>query len=221
MNRSSICVLASGGVESSALLYLSIRKYPKVFPLYVSHGFVWEEAEQYWLGRLLARLRKNSHAIQPLTVVRYPLAPVYGRHWSLSGKKVPSFHSPDQAVFLPGRNIVLLSLASAFCYVRRIPRIALGVLAGNPFPDSRPEFTATLERALQKGYGRKVRLETPFRRWHKGEVIRRAAGTPWELTFSCLRPRGKEPCGNCNKCAERAKAFSDLEPAVPRNRNGK
>lgn len=207
MPSSGICVLASGGVESSALLYLSAQKYSAVYPLYVSHGFLWEKAERYWLRRLLAKLRKEFKSIRPLTVVRYPLSPVYGEHWSLSGRKVPSYNSPDRAVFLPGRNVVLLSLASAFCYVRKIPRVALGVLAGNPFPDSRKAFTAALETAFREGYSRTIRIETPFRRWHKRDVIRKAAGAPWELTFSCLRPRGRGHCRNCNKCAERAKAL--------------
>jgi 7-cyano-7-deazaguanine synthase len=207
MPSSKICVLASGGVESSALLYLSAKKYSAVYPLYVSHGFLWEKAERYWLRRVLARLGKEFKSIRPLTVIRYPLSPVYGGHWSLSGRKVPAYASPDRAVFLPGRNVILLSLASAFCYVRGIPRLALGVLAGNPFPDSRKGFTAALERAFKKGYARELRIEAPFRRWLKKDVIRKAAGTPWELTFSCLRPRGKDPCGNCNKCAEREKAL--------------
>jgi 7-cyano-7-deazaguanine synthase len=50
-------------------------------------------------------------------------------------------------------------------------------------------------------------IRAPFSRLSKKQVLALGRGLPWELTFSCLKPRGVRPCGRCNKCAERDKAF--------------
>ena len=201
---SRICVLASGGVESGAMIYLLAQKHREVFPLYVSHGFVWEKAEIYWLKRFIRKL--GSASVQKVTVLHYPLRPLYGSHWSLTGKGIPSAHSADEEVFLPGRNILLLSLASIFCYARNIPAVAVGTLATNPFPDGSGEFFRLASKTFSRGYGKSLKIERPFVKLKKKEVLRIALGAPLDLTFSCLQPKGKNHCGKCNKCAERAQA---------------
>ena len=206
MKKSKICVLTSGGVESSALVYLLSKKYDRVFPLYASHGFIWEKAEIYWLKKFLKRL--SSPSVQPLTLSRYPLKEVYPNHWSFSGKKVPSASSPDEAVFLPGRNILLLSPAGIFCYTHQIPKIAIGTLASNPFPDSSRDFFSEMEKVLNRGLSFQIKIVRPFAKRGKKEVIRLARKAPLELSFSCLKPKEKSHCGNCNKCAERKKGFA-------------
>lgn len=206
-----ICVLASSGVESSALLYLASQKYKEVFPLYVSHGYIWEKAERYWLKKFIKNLR--SKAIQPLSVIRYPVKEVLGNHWSLSGSLVPSASSDDKAVYLPGRNVLLLSLAAAFSFPKKIPKIAIGILHSNPFPDSTPEFFRCMENTLRQGYKFAFQIERPFSKLKKTDVIDLVKDKiPLPFTFSCLKPRGQSHCGRCNKCAERQKAFKDTGP---------
>ena len=202
--RSRVCVLTSGGVESGAMLYLLAQKYREVYPLYVSHGFVWEKAEIHWLKQFISVLK--AAPVQKVTALHYPLAPLYGRHWSVTGKNVPSARSKDDAVFLPGRNILLLSLASVFCYTRNIPSLALGSLATNPFPDSAPDFFKSIERSLSLGYGWELKIIKPFAGLKKNGVIRMARRAPLDWTFSCLNPKGLFHCGKCNKCEERKKA---------------
>jgi 7-cyano-7-deazaguanine synthase len=60
-----------------------------------------------------------------------------------------------------------------------------------------------------------LRIETPFRDFHKADVIRAARGVPWGETFSCIRPVGARHCGACNKCAERRRAFAEAGIADP------
>jgi len=133
---------------------------------------------------------------------------VYGSHWSLTGRDVPGARTPDRAVYLPGRNAVLLSAAAIACVPQRVSTFALGTLKGNPFGDATPQFLRALSQALSQALGRSVRFTTPLARLSKVQVIRRAARAPLALTFSCLTPRrGYRHCGRCNKCAERRQAF--------------
>jgi len=93
-------------------------------------------------------------------------------------------------------------------------RIALGPLAGNPFPDARPAFFYAMEQALSLGLDHRIEIATPFLTWEKEHVIKRGVelGVPFEFTLSCMNPviaSGlPRHCGLCSKCRERRDAFA-------------
>jgi 7-cyano-7-deazaguanine synthase len=134
---------------------------------------------------------------------------LYGDHWSLTGRGVPGADTPDDAVFLPGRNALLLSKALLWCHLRGVPELWLAPLAGNPFPDATPAFFAAFAAAVNGAVGGGVRVRLPYRGLRKADVLRRGRGLPLGLTFSCIRPTGGRHCGACNKCAERRRAFAE------------
>ena len=204
--RSDItCVLASGGLDSAVLLWRLLRAGRRVWPVYVRCGLAWEAAELFWLRRFLRAVR--SARLLPLSVIDVPLGVSYGSHWSVTGRGVPGRHSADAAVYLPGRNVILLSHAALAAVQHGITRLAVGTLRGNPFGDASPRFFRSMAGALTQALGRPIRIDAPLRRLTKRALVRSADGIPLALTFSCLRPRGRRPCGACNKCAERTRAF--------------
>ncbi len=203
---SAVCVLVSGGLDSAVLAHAMARRHARVFPLYVRTGLRWEPVEQYWLQRFLRAIRVDG-VIRPLTVARLPVGDVYGRHWSLTGRGVPGARSADSAVYLPGRNLLLLSKAAVFCALREIPTVAMGPLKGNPFPDATPAFFRAFAKLATRALECPLRVLTPLARLSKTQVIRSGRGLPLELTFSCVRPVGRRHCGACNKCEERRRAF--------------
>jgi 7-cyano-7-deazaguanine synthase len=112
-------------------------------------------------------------------------------------------------VYLEGRNVVLLSKAAVFCARRGIGRLAIGPLAGNPFPDATPAFFSALAGALTLGLSHDLAIDAPFASLHKEDVIRLglSLGVPLERTLSCMSPVGLVHCGRCSKCRERQHAF--------------
>jgi 7-cyano-7-deazaguanine synthase len=201
----SVCALLSGGLDSALLVIRLLRRGARVHPLYVRCGLRWEGAELYWLRRFLRAARCRTLA--PVLIVDTPVRPLYGLHWSLAGSRVPGAASRDAAVYLPGRNLLLVTAAALLCARRRLTQMALGLLRGNPFGDASPRFIACLERCLYLALRRPLRILTPLRRCGKAQLIRTERTAPLELTFSCLRPVGLRHCGRCNKCAERRAAF--------------
>ena len=149
-----------------------------------------------------------------LVVLEMPLGDVYGEHWSLTGRGVPDAASPDTAVYLPGRNALLLIKPVLWCRLHGIEELALAVLASNPFDDATPEFFAQFESALARATGGRVRLERPFARLDKRQVMELGRHLPLELTFSCIAPADGRHCGRCNKCAERMAAFARSAPTT-------
>lgn len=179
-----------------------------VHPIYVTSGLAWEREERVMLERALQAFPAGSR-LAPLRVLDASVRDVYApTHWSLTGTP-PAWDTPDEDVYLVGRNIVLLGKAAVYCALARISRIALGPLAGNPFPDATPAFYEAMARALALGLDHPIRIETPYRAWHKPDVIRRghAIEAPMALTMSCMNPVGNRHCGACSKCRERHDAF--------------
>jgi 7-cyano-7-deazaguanine synthase len=201
----SVAVLASGGLDSCALIG-ELARTRRVTPVYIRQGLAWEDVELYWLERFLKALK--SPRVGRLDVFTLPMTDVYPQdHWSVGKKKAPGARTPDKSVYLPGRNLILVVKAAVFCAMKKIPALALGSLDHNPFPDATPGFFQAYAKALGMGLSQPLQIETPYRKMSKAAVIKRNADLPLELSFSCLAPAGKKHCGRCNKCAERKKAF--------------
>ena len=78
-------------------------------------------------------------------------------HWAIRGTP-PAYDTPDEDVYLAGRNLVLLTKAGVVAGAAKDRRIALGPLAGNPFPDATPEFFAAMARALSLGLDQSMQI---------------------------------------------------------------
>lgn len=202
-----VAVLVSGGLDSAILLAELAHTSPRVAPVYVRFGLVWEEVEENALRDFLASLSFSS--VQPLKTFDMPIAQVYGEHWSTTGRETPAADTPDEAVYLPGRNLLLLAQTAVWCSLQNIPTIAMAPLQANPFPDSSPPFFDAMEKVIQQSVANAVSVVRPYIDLAKKEVMVRGAGLALEKTFSCIRPVDSVHCGSCNKCAERRRAFAD------------
>ena len=199
------CVLVSGGVESSVLLCDALGRYEKVTPLYIRNHLRWEETEIFCLKNFLRGLKQDN--LEPLKIFELTLHDLYESHWSITGIKIPDARSHDESVYLPGRNIIFLAKAACFAAMKDIPVIEIGVLKGNPFPDSSKLFFKKISDVLSLGLKKEIQVRAPFQKLRKEQVILMGKKFPLELTFSCINPKGYEHCGECNKCTERKKAF--------------
>ena len=211
-----VCVLASGGLDSAVLVAVLARRH-QVHPVYVRCGLAWERAEEAALRRFLRALgaQRRRH-LAPLVRLELPVAPLYGRqHWSLSGRGVPGPRAALASNYLPGRNLLLGSLAAVHCARARIPALALALLGDNPFPDATPGFLRDFGRCASHALGAPIRVRAPFHRLAKDAVIRLGRDLPLGLTLSCVRPSGLSHCGRCTKCAERRAAFARAGVADP------
>jgi len=202
-------VLASGGLDSSILIGHSLRQGKSVQPIYISTGLHWQAGELPALTRFLAAIATEQLA--ELVTLDLPLADLYSGHWSLTGRAIPGVDSPDEAVFLPGRNALLLVKAAVWCQLHEIGELALAPLGTSPFADASEAFFRDFESAINRGSERKLRLLRPFGNMNKRQVMALGRGLPLELTMSCLSPVDGRHCGQCNKCAERQAAFREAD----------
>ncbi|HZR25245.1 MAG TPA: 7-cyano-7-deazaguanine synthase [Vicinamibacterales bacterium] len=205
-------VLLSGGLDSAVLLAdeAAARGAEAVQPVYVSVGLAWEPAERAIVTRLLQS--PPFAGVRPLASLTVDMRDVYAAtHWAVAGTP-PSYHTPDEDVYLPGRNIVLLGKAGVYAAAARLDRIVLGTLAHNPFPDATDAFRASMARTLSLGLAHDVHIDAPYAGRSKAEVVRRGLelGVDFSLSLSCMSPVDGHHCGTCSKCRERHDAFLDV-----------
>ena len=215
MSEKYSAVLFSGGLDSAVLLADAARS-GRTLPIYVSVGLAWE-AEERAMARRLFESPAFAGRIEPAVYLEFDMRDTYPpTHWAIRGEP-PAFDTPDEDVYIEGRNVILLSKAAVYVVRRGIERMLLGPLSGNPFPDATPEFFSAMARALTLGLGAQVIIEAPFARLHKSDVIRKGVelGVPFELTISCMQPEGGLHCGRCSKCRERRDAFAEVGMADP------
>jgi 7-cyano-7-deazaguanine synthase len=205
---SEIGLLLSGGIDSAVLLGQFLEQGRRVVPFYVRTGCVWQAEELAAVTQLVERIAQPK--LMPLVELEMPLRDLYGAHWSMTGQRVPDDHTPDEAVFLPGRNPLLLVKPALWCATRGIEQLALATLSANPFHDATPEFFAHFEAMLISATDKRLEIVRPFERLTKRDVLALGRDLPLELTFSCLSPVRGLRCGHCNKCAERRQGFAAI-----------
>ena len=138
-------------------------------------------------------------------------------HIPKGGKHIGTSDIP--ITYVPGRNLIFLSLAVAIAEVRGACDIFIGVnaLDYSGYPDCRGDFIKSFEQTstLASKSGREGRpfcIKTPLIDLTKVEIIQQGVslGVPYELTWSCYDPQAEKPCRECDACILRARGFKNL-----------
>lgn len=207
-------VLVSGGLDSAILLAEMVEKQiPKVYPIFIRCGLHWENTELVYLKKFTNAIKSKN--LENLVILDIPVGDLYKNHWSLTAKNVPDLNTPDEAVFLPGRNVLLTAKALLWCNLNKVGSLSLGVLESNPFPDATDDFFRNITDTVNQSVLGNVKLIRPYAGMHKTDVLKSGMNYPLEYTFSCIRPINDLHCGKCNKCAERIKGFQQASIKDP------
>lgn len=213
LSDSHVGLLLSGGLDSCILLGEMLGRGHRVQPIYIRSKLVWEHGELDAARRYLDAMA--SPRLDELIVLDLPMDDLYRGHWCVTGHGTPPAGTVDEAVYLAGRNPLLIVKAAVWCRLHEIAMLALGVLGSNPFADATGRFFDDFQSALATATGGEVELVRPFAKLGKRQVMQLGAELPLELTFSCISPTDGMHCGRCNKCAERHAAFQIVHVEDP------
>lgn len=199
-------VLCSGGLDSTTLVYYLIDKSVDFIPLFIDYGQHCVQKEYETLLDVLPSKYKTK-------LVKIELSSIY------SGCKSRLISEPDlwqddvvaDDLYLPYRNLLLLSAGAAFAQSRGMEKIYAAFINSNHAKeiDCSAEFFSALS-AIFSNYG-SVQIEMPFRYMSKYEVakIGMELNAPIANTFSC-QASSKVPCGACPNCVDRLEALSEI-----------
>ena len=209
-------VLASGGLDSTVTAALAREAGHELLWLTVDYG------QRHAIEVERARQVAAAMGAAKHTVLVVNLRALAGS--ALTGDlPVPKDrHSAERSrgipvTYVPGRNLVLLSLAAAHAEAEGASLIYFGanVLDYSGYPDCRPEFIRAFEAAVNAGTkagaeGATLRVRAPLLEMTKADIIRTGIrlGAPLHLTHSCYDPVGDLACGRCDSCLIRREGFS-------------
>jgi len=135
--------------------------------------------------------------------------------------EVPEGHYEEENMkqtVVPCRNLVMLSLASAYAVGIKAKYLFYGAHRGDHavYPDCRQEFIKLLSKTILHADWHEVQLKAPYSGMDKGDIAIRGKelGVDYSLTWTCYRGKEKA-CGKCGACQERLEAFKKAEMDDP------
>ena len=117
--------------------------------------------------------------------------------------------------FVPGRNILFLTIAAAYAYQQKIKHLIAGVCQTDysGYPDCRDATIKSLQATLKLGLEYDIIIHTPLMWKTKAETIKlmqKLGGINlYKYTHTCYK--GESPaCGECPACELRLKGFEEV-----------
>lgn len=222
-SRPGAVVLASGGLDSTVAAAVARRDGFRLHLLTVDYGQRHAvEIEQ--AGRIAGALSAAGHV-----VVHVDLRALGGS--ALTADVTVPKHRTAAArqqgipvTYVPGRNLIFLSLAAAHAEVLGASVIYFGanVVDYSGYPDCRPEFIRAFESTVRVGTkagieGGGLEVRAPLLSLSKADIIRLGLSlkVPFELTHSCYDPAGTVACGACDSCLIRRQGFAEAGVVDP------
>ncbi len=217
-------VLLSGGIDSTTTLAISIKEgfeaYAISFRYGQSHIVELEAAKRiavFWNVKKHLILDVNLAAIGGSALTANIEVP--------KDRDIKRISEDIPATYVPGRNIIFLSLALGWAEVLGANDIFIGANAidFSGYPDCRPDFIAAFENMANLGTkagveGKRISIHAPLLTLTKAQIIQTGIGlgVDYSLTLSCYIPSAEgKACGQCDSCLLRKKGFQEAGVSDP------
>lgn len=206
-------VVFSGGQDSTTCLVQALNEYDEVHAITFDYGqrhrLEIEVAQQ-----LAADLGVKAHKVMDVTLLNELAIS------SLTRDDIPVSHElqanglPNS--FVPGRNILFLTLAGIYAYQIGADTVITGVCETDfsGYPDCRDDFVKAMNSALVKGMDKALTIKTPLMWLNKAETWaladqNKALQLVRENTLTCYNGVIGDGCGDCPSCHLRKAGLDD------------
>ncbi|MGV2988964.1 7-cyano-7-deazaguanine synthase QueC [Vibrio sp. E150_011] len=204
-------VVFSGGQDSTTCLVKAQKEYDEVHAITFDYG-QRHKLEIEVAQALATKLGVTAHKVMDVGLLSELAIS------SLTRDDIPVSHElqanglPNS--FVPGRNILFLTLAGIYAYQIGAEAVITGVCQTDfsGYPDCRDEFVKAMNTALVQGMDRNFTIQTPLMWLDKAET--------WALadqlgsldlvrneTLTCYNGVIGDGCGDCPACDLRAKGL--------------
>ena len=234
--HTSALVLLSGGQDSTTCLAYALAKYERVETVSFDYG-------QRHRVELDARLQVRSEILRNFPAWAGRLGDDHLLNLAVLGEISDGALTRDMVfkmeanglpnTFVPGRNLMFLTLAAALAYRRDLQVLVTGVCETDfsGYPDCRDDTMKAMQLALSLGMDRRFLIETPLMwidkaaTWSMAEALGGVALIDLivEHTHTCYlgdrehRHVWGYGCGSCPACGLRARGFAQYAAARPQS----
>jgi len=209
--KDNAIVLLSGGQDSTTSLFWAKKIFKNV------------EAVSFEYGQRHKIELRSSKVIAQIAGVKHKIFKIKEfnqiKNSALLDKKIlvtqrDKINKNLPASFVPGRNILFLTVASSYAYTKNIKNLVVGVSQTDysGYPDCRYNFIKAMEKALSQGLDYKIKIHTPLINKSKKEIVifAKKLGIIEILKWTHTCYEGKRPgCGKCSACILREKGFRE------------
>jgi 7-cyano-7-deazaguanine synthase len=209
-----VVVTLSGGLDSTTCMAVAFNNKEDIYPISFTYG--QRHSIEIESAKAVAK-HYGLEARHKIVDVNF-LCEIGNSSLTDIGLAIPE-ETTDGSIpntYVPQRNLIFASLASAYAEVLGAGKIYLGVNAVDfsGYPDCRPEFIKSLEETINlssKNFvqdGLKCTIETPLISLSKSEIVQlgNKLAAPYHLTKSCYKGTN---CGKCDSCVLRLKGFKE------------
>ncbi len=220
---SKAVVLLSGGLDSAVALSVAKSDGHEVYALSFDYG--QRHSRELRSARAVAeRAGVAAHHVVSLKLDSWGGSALTDSRINVEEGDVNRTDIP--VTYVPARNMVFLSVAASLAEAIGAQHIYIGVsqVDYSGYVDCRRVFIDAMQQAVNKGTvmcaerGQSITIHAPFIEMTKAQEIALGLklGVDFGLTWSCYRG-GERPCGTCDSCKLRAKAFAEAgipDPAL-------
>jgi 7-cyano-7-deazaguanine synthase len=216
-------VLLSGGLDSTTALAMMAEKGYDIVALTFNYGQRHDKEVES------ARLVAGHYGVKRHIVIDLDMGRYLNSSLTDASQEIPAGGADRDgaaaipSTYVPGRNIVFLSVASAIAEGMGADSVVIAANAVDysGYPDCTPEFIEAFQETLAVGTksgvdGRPIQVDAPLLSMAKADIVREAVrlGTPLELTWSCYNG-GEKACGVCDSCRLRLRGFKEAGEMDP------
>ncbi|MUK77629.1 7-cyano-7-deazaguanine synthase QueC [Aliivibrio fischeri] len=201
---STAIVVFSGGQDSTTCLIQALTQYDHVHCITFDYG--QRHNQEIEVAKKVAiELGAASHKVMDVGLLNELAVS------SLTRDNIPVSHELQENglpnSFVPGRNILFLTLAGIYAYQLGAEAVITGVCETDfsGYPDCRDEFVKSINQSLVLGMDRQLEIKTPLMWLNKAET--------WALadkygkldyvrnhTLTCYNGVIGDGCGDCPSC---------------------
>ncbi|WP_349918007.1 7-cyano-7-deazaguanine synthase QueC [Aeromonas veronii] len=205
-------VVFSGGQDSTTCLVQALAKYDEVHAITFDYGQRHRE-EIETARRLAGTLGIAAHKVMDVTMLGELAVSALTRDEIPVSGELQDNGLPN--TFVPGRNILFLTLAAIYAYQVGAGTVITGVCETDfsGYPDCRDEFVKALNQAVSLGLDRSLVFETPLMWLDKAETWALAdhyghLDTVRQQTLTCYNGIAGDGCGACPACELRSRGLN-------------
>lgn len=210
MKKKKAVVVYSGGQDSTTCLIHARHFYDDIHCITFDYG-QRHRAEIDVARELALKLGATAHKVLAVSLLNELAIS------SLTRDNIPIPTQTSEGIpntFVPGRNILFLTLAAIYAYQVQADVVITGVCETDfsGYPDCRDEFVKALNHAIVLGMAKDVRFETPLMWLNKAETW--ALADHWQQlslirdeTLTCYNGIKGAGCGECAACHLRRKGL--------------
>lgn len=213
--KTKAIVVFSGGQDSTTCLIQALAQYDEVHCITFDYG--QRHKKEIEVAQAIAKtLKVTSHKIMDVSLLNELAISSLTRSKILVSHELEENGLPNS--FVPGRNILFLTLAGIYAYQLKAQTLITGVCETDfsGYPDCRNAFVEKMNQALALGMDYPLEIKTPLMWLNKAETwaladLLQHLDFVIEQTLTCYNGEIGQGCGICPACELRQNGLTQYQ----------